>query len=134
MSEKEDIGWAILELLGHRRLGGYVREATVAGKGFLRIDVPAPGIPAGADGIVPRSAIRHDSDQNWQMTQFVSPDSVYALTPTTEAMARAVAAASHAPPVQRWELPALPAPDGPGDDDVAVEVTAGDEDEGDPPF
>lgn len=33
-------GWAILELMGHRRLGGHVSEATVAGAGFLRIDVP----------------------------------------------------------------------------------------------
>lgn len=27
----EPIGWAILELMGHRRLGGYVSEATLAG-------------------------------------------------------------------------------------------------------
>lgn len=38
-------GWAILELMGHRRLGGYVSEATVAGAGFLRIDVPGDERP-----------------------------------------------------------------------------------------
>ena len=81
-------GWAILELMGHRRLGGYVAEATVAGAGFLRIDVP------GADGP--------------EATQFYSPSSVYCLTPTTEAMARAVAVRSRLEPVQRWELPAAP--------------------------
>lgn len=79
-------GWAILELMGHRRLGGYVAEATVAGAGFLRIDVP------GEDGP--------------EATQFYSPSSVYCLTPVTEAMARAVAARNQPQPVQRWELPA----------------------------
>lgn len=84
-------GWAILELMGHRRLGGYVAEATVAGAGFLRIDVP------GEDGP--------------EATQLYSPSSVYCLTPTTEAMARAVAARSRPEPVRRWELP--PAPEAP---------------------
>jgi hypothetical protein len=85
-------GWAILELMGHRRLGGYVSEATVAGAGFLRIDVP--GDDSGAD---PDSMVA---------SQFYSPSSVYCLTPVTEAMARAVAARNRPEPVQRWELPA----------------------------
>lgn len=80
-------GWSVLELMGHRKLGGYVTETTVAGAGFLRIDVPgANGEPV--------------------VTQFVSPQSVYALTPVTEAMARAVAARNVPQPVARWELPA----------------------------
>ena len=33
-------GWAILELMGHRRLGGLVTEQEIAGAAFLRIDVP----------------------------------------------------------------------------------------------
>lgn len=86
-------GWAILELMGHRRLGGYVSEATVAGAGFLRIDVP--GDDGGAD---PDSMVA---------TQFYSPSSVYCLTPVTEEMARAVAARNRPQPVQRWELPAV---------------------------
>jgi hypothetical protein len=48
-------GWAFLELMGHRRLGGYVSEATVAGAGFLRIDVP--GDDSGAD---PDSMVAYD--------------------------------------------------------------------------
>ncbi|HET7486860.1 MAG TPA: hypothetical protein VFJ85_02960 [Acidimicrobiales bacterium] len=80
-------GWAVLELMGHRRLGGYVAEATVAGAGFLRIDVPGEGDEPVA-------------------SQFYSPSSVYCLTPTTEAMARAVAAHNVPQPVARWELPA----------------------------
>jgi hypothetical protein len=63
-------GFCILELMGHRRLGGYVREEEIAGHGFLRIDVPAIGERVG-------------------MTQYVSPSSVYALTPCTESDAEA---------------------------------------------
>lgn len=84
-------GWAILELMGHRRLGGYVQEATVAGSGFLRIDVPGDGEPIAS--------------------QFYSPSSVYCLTPTTEEMARAVAKRNQPEPVQRWELPRTTEPE-----------------------
>lgn len=73
--------WAIVELLGHRRLSGHVTEATIAGAGFLRIDIP--------DG----------------QTQFVSPGSVYALHPVTEDVARRFASRTRPEPVQRWELP-----------------------------
>jgi hypothetical protein len=85
-------GWCILELMGHRRLGGFVKEVQVAGAGFLRIDV-------WADNDKPAEAV---------ITQFYPPSSVYCLTPTTEAMARAVAKSNMPQPVQRWELPALP--------------------------
>lgn len=84
-------GFCILELMGHRRLGGYVREEEIAGHGFLRIDVPAIGERAA-------------------MTQYVSPSSVYALTPCTEAMARTAAEYSHVEPVSQWELRQLAAP------------------------
>lgn len=90
MSEKTDAieGWAILELMGHRRLGGFVREEEIAGAAFVRIDVPA------ADGGEP-------------YTQFYSPSAVYCITPTTEETGRAVAESYKPAPVQRWELPLL---------------------------
>lgn len=90
MAESKFEGWAILELMGHRRLGGYVSEATLAGGAFLRIDVPAE-----QEGTKPA-------------TQFYAPHSVYCLTPTTEAMARAVAKMAQPAPVHQWELPQLP--------------------------
>jgi hypothetical protein len=70
MSEERYSQWSILELLGHRRLAGFVTEQEIAGKGFLRIDIPGER----------------------KVTQFYSPDSVYGLTPTTEEVARRVAA------------------------------------------
>jgi len=82
--------WCIVELLGHRRLAGRIREVQVAGHGFLRLDIPE----AGADPA---------------RTQFVAPGSVYALHPVDEATARAAAASWRPAPVQRWELAALTA-------------------------
>ena len=80
-------GWAILELMGHRRLGGQVSEAMIAGASFIRIDVPGHGVDPVA-------------------TQFYAPGAVYCITPTTEETARAVAITNRPAPVQRWELPA----------------------------
>lgn len=79
-------GWAILELMGHRRLGGYVSEVTMFGASMCRIDVPG--------------------EADTKATQFYGGSAVYCLTPTSEATARAVARGAQPAPVHRWELPA----------------------------
>jgi hypothetical protein len=84
--------WCIVELLGHRKLAGHVREVQIAGAGFLRLDVPA-------------------TEGHGAQTQFVSPGSVYALHPTTEEVATAAAANFRPQPVSRWELESKPAAD-----------------------
>lgn len=93
------IGWAILELMGHRRLAGFVSEATLAGVTMVRLDIPSEP-PA---------------------TQFYNPKSIYCLTPCSEATARQVANVNRAAPVQPWELPAARNDDAPdtqtGEDD-----------------
>ena len=78
--------WAILELMGHRRLAGMVQEAELGGASFLRIDIP-------------------DGDKF--ITQFYSPQAVYCITPTTERVAREVAKASNTVPVSKWDVPQL---------------------------
>jgi hypothetical protein len=88
MSEETFGMWAVLELMGHRRLTGYVTEETHFGVGVIRIDIH------GADREAPAIA-----------TQWYSPSSLYCLTPTTEEIARA--ANNRPAPIQRWELPAL---------------------------
>jgi hypothetical protein len=95
-------GWAILELMGHRRLAGYLREQEIAGAAFLRLDVPGPH---GSDG----------SDGDPSATQFYAPQAVYWITPTTEETARKVAVLGSVAPVKRWELPAPEKPDDEGD-------------------
>jgi hypothetical protein len=66
-----------------------VTEVEIAGQGFLRLDIPET--VDGAETTLPAA------------TQFYSPSSVYALTPTTEETARAVR--SRPAPVQAWEVP-----------------------------
>lgn len=100
-------GWYIIEMLGHRRLAGIVREEEIAGVGVLRIDVPG------------------DVDEA-PFTHYVAPAALYALTPTTEAVALAVARRNRPAPVQRWELVRLPEPGARDDPFTEVEI---DEDE-----
>jgi hypothetical protein len=87
-------GWVILELMGHRRLIGYLAEEEIAGRPFLRIDVLSDP-PA---------------------TQFYSTESVYCITPTTEETARRASALSRVAPIQQWELPPAKPQDAPADD------------------
>jgi hypothetical protein len=78
--------WVILELMGHRRLAGRLREQEIAGDGFLRLDV-FPG-----------------QAKEPSATQFYRPGAVYCITPTTERIARQVAEGTDPGPVTRWEL------------------------------
>ncbi len=93
MTEQAEVSfaeWCILELMGHVRLGGKVTEENLFGTKMGRIDIP------GTDGKF--------------TTQFFAGSAVYRLTPTTEQIARAVAASSQPEPISRWELPQLQAP------------------------
>lgn len=79
-------GWAIVELMGHRKLAGYVREVTIAGAAMMRLDIPCDP----------------------PVTQYYGANSLYCLTPTTEELAKQVAQAARPTPVSRYELPAPP--------------------------
>lgn len=78
-------GWYLIEMLGHRRVVGRCREVEIAGSKMIRVDVPCE--PAA--------------------TQYIAAASLYAITPTTEAVCRKLA--SNPTPVSRYEL--LPAPE-----------------------
>jgi hypothetical protein len=95
--------WAILELLGHVKLAGRVTEEEHFGAKLGRIDIP---IPSG-DGFT---------------SQYFSGGSIYRMTPTTEEIARSVAARNAPTPAFPWELPALPAARLQSDDDRAADV------------
>lgn len=107
-------GWAIIELMGHRRVAGYLTEREVAGARFLQVDIPVPG--------------------GGMRTQLYAPQAVYCITPVAEDVARAVAV--HAQPyvVSSWELRNLvrrerAAPDE-GDEDDYVECDEDDDEDG----
>lgn len=77
--------WGILELMGHVRLAGRITEESHFGAALGRIDIPS------GDGFT---------------TQYFGGGSIYRLTPTTEDIARSVAAHNQPQPVARWELSA----------------------------
>jgi hypothetical protein len=79
-------GWAIVELMGHRRLAGRVSQAEQYGVAMLRLDVPA-------------------TDDAQAATQFYGGSSIYCVTPVSEEVARRVAECNSPAPVHTWELP-----------------------------
>ncbi len=78
--------WAILELMGHRRLGGLVSDVVMFGTRLCRVDIPA----------------REGTEY---VTQYYSPQAIYALTPCSEEAARALAKLAQPGPIHRRELP-----------------------------
>lgn len=110
MAENEHFeGWAIVELFGHRRLGGYIRDVEVFGGVMCRIDVP--------------------TQEGQQVTQFYGGSAIFSLTPCSEEAARAVARFNDPAPVHRFELPPAPSPSG-----FVTDDPDGDQDDDEAPF
>lgn len=80
-------GWAIVEIMGHRRIAGFMREVMVAGAPFVRIDQP------GADGDAPTSHF------------YNAGKSIFGFVPVTEAAAVTAARTMRSAPVNEWDLP-----------------------------
>lgn len=85
--------WAIVELMGHRRLSGRLSEVELGGASFLRVDVCA-----------------RDDQPDPTATQIYSAGAVYCITPCDEDTARAAARINQVAPVTRWEIAPRPAP------------------------
>jgi hypothetical protein len=83
--------WAIVELMGHRKLGAQISEEIIAGVPMLRVDIP-------------------ETSQQKAFTQYYSASAIYCLTPTTEQIGRELAECRSERPVQTYELRALPEP------------------------
>ena len=82
-------GHAIVELMGHNTLAGYISEQTIAGVAMLRVDVPAVGdVPA--------------------YTKFVSGGAIYGITPTTQEIAERAAQRLRSRPVSEYVVPVPP--------------------------
>ena len=99
--QRESFGeWVLLELMGHRRLAGYLTEQELAGQGFLRLEIPGET----------RYDAKGEEHGSGGATQYYSPSAVYAIHPIAEDLARQLATKMRPEPVTRWDLPALPAP------------------------
>lgn len=85
--------WAIVELFGHRKLAGFVREVDWCGAKWVRVDVPKAGEPMGSE--------------IWEATPMYQPGAVYGITACTERLARETAAATAGGhPITAWEIEA----------------------------
>lgn len=82
--------WAIVEVMGRLSLAGLTSEQTIAGQGFIRVDVPAV-------------------DGRGGFSRFFGPGSIYSITPVDEEIARRFVSRNFAAPVQPWQI-ALPKP------------------------
>lgn len=82
--------YAVVELFGHQQIAGLVSEQTIAGQGFVRVDVPAC------------------ADQE-AFTRLFGTSAIYSIIPTTEEIAVAFARRNISRPINRWDL-ALPKP------------------------
>ena len=78
--------WVILELMGHRKLAGLVKEQTIGGVSFVRLDIFREG-------------------GNVVVTQLYNPSAIYCMTPTTKELAMRFSVGHTPAPVTRWELP-----------------------------
>lgn len=88
--------WAVVEVFGHRRHVGRIREVERFGAKMMRLDVPKGDDPA---------------SQGWT-SHFYAGGSLFSITPTDRESA--LRANRTVPLPSRY---ALPAPDGPDDDD-----------------
>jgi hypothetical protein len=82
--------WAVVELMGHVKMAGFVTEEERFGAKLGRID-----IPQGDEGQDP-------------FTQYFGGSSVYRITPTTEELARQMAVAWRPRPISVYDLKTVP--------------------------
>lgn len=73
MEESKFSGWGLVEIMGHQRIAGRLGERSIAGTHLLQVDIPLS-----------------DEPEHFR-TQFVGGGSIYALHPTDEKTARAMA-------------------------------------------
>lgn len=92
-TKQETFGqWAIVELMGHVRIAGFVTEENRFGAVLGRIEIP-------------------NADGSTRNTQYFGGGSVYRLSPVTREIAISVAAAAGSAPVTAYEMRTLaPAP------------------------
>lgn len=105
---KGDIGFAILELMGHRKLAGYVSED----RGLTRIDVYLADESATQEQVDSEdvTGLKHVA------SQWYGQAAIYCITASTKAHCLEFTRGHQPRPIGRWELPA------PADDDGVADV------------
>ena len=98
--------WAIVEMMGHRKVAAHVGDSEIGGSSLLRLDV------LGSDGEIER-------------TEYIGVGSIYCLTIVTEETAKVVAKNNSPRPAWAYSPAARALPSGINRDFI----DAGDEDE-----
>jgi len=76
--------WAIVEIFGHQRIAGWMTEQTIAGHGFIRVDVPEIRNEHKDATTIEGGVIAAHS-------KLFGPGAIYAINPVDEALARIAA-------------------------------------------
>jgi hypothetical protein len=85
----EDSGFfALVELMGHQKMVGLVRETKLAGSGFLQVD-------------------SIDEEGKFTFSRYLGPSSIYAINPISKELAQALAKTYQPAPVHEFDVPAL---------------------------
>lgn len=85
-------GWALVELMGHRKRAGLCKDVSMVGSRLLRVDVPDP------------------KDIEKFTTEFYGGAAIYGLHPCDEATGRRLAIAHrYDRPIEPYEEPSRPA-------------------------
>jgi hypothetical protein len=93
----EEKGWCVLELMGHRKLAGYVSDDD----GLLRIDVYDQD-----PELEPEEAAERDFQRVKPVaTQWYGRQAIYCITATTKDLCVRYAKGLRIEPIGRWELP-----------------------------
>lgn len=76
---------ALIELFGHTRMAGTVKEQTIGGATFVRVDVP-------------------ETSGQGKFTRFLNPSAIYAINPITEEMMQHLAEDMQVAPISVWDI------------------------------
>jgi hypothetical protein len=88
MQQEKFEQWCLVELMGRQKIAGMVTERVIAGTGFLQVDVP-------------------ETKANPAFTRLIHPNSLYAINPITEEVARMYAERLQVKPIDTWDLSAF---------------------------
>lgn len=82
-------GWAVIEIMGHKRFAGFVSEQLIAGSALVRVDVPETKHRRHTYGAPGDVAAREITKPAY--SKLIGVASIYCITPCDEAIARRAA-------------------------------------------
>jgi hypothetical protein len=118
--------WAIVEVMGHSKYAGFVRQVALGGAAMIRVDVPE--IPEREQEYSTYEWDEKDQENKRvkktrtlsglpAYTKFLGVSAIFAITPCTEEFARAAVERFRSEPASAVDLPTMRALPSPSDED-----------------